>query len=62
VIQIVSWCDRKAGIVRNKLHAEGEKCVFFRNTEVQKASNKMKTEKRRENSTFAVKQELTVQL
>lgn len=29
VIQIVSWCDREAGVVRNKLHVKRGKHVFF---------------------------------
>lgn len=51
MIQIVSWCDREAGVVRNKLHMDGGKHVFFRNTEIQKkkkkASNKRKAGERR---------------
>lgn len=50
VIQIVSWCDREAGVVRNKLHMDGGKHVFFRNTELQKkkkASNTRKAGERR---------------
>lgn len=46
MIQIVSWCDREAGVVRNKLHMDGGKHVFFRNTEIQKKKKKQATKGR----------------